>query len=199
MMLYSFSILLFESNILRYIFVVKLLNIMKKHVLLIVCFLISLLFTDCTSRKSQVSSGYKLFDGKIENLFIIVNLPNDNNYSKKIAENLKEQMEVYGIKCNYYIIKKLDLASNDDINAMAIKEGASHILTLEKTFEHQSEGEIVGPRKLVSLSVLLYNMQKREKQYLTFLDQDLRLVKNANQAKNDAKLIVSDFNNNNLF
>lgn len=169
---------------------------MKRHILFII--LIPFCLYGCISKKSHISPISQSigipFDGKIEKLFVVIDLPNNKGYSEKLSENLKEQFNNQNIKCESYIKTKLDLNSGKEFAEMASKAGASHIMTIDLSSQFYDE---TYNKTLKYFSLTIYD-RKGKIQYSASLNQDLRLIKNANQAKNDAKLIVEELKKNNI-
>ncbi|MDR3273632.1 MAG: hypothetical protein LBT29_09145 [Flavobacteriaceae bacterium] len=156
---------------------------MKKHILFIL--LITLFLSGCISRKSTIDSGGgPLFKIKIENLFIVIDMPDDISYATKLAVNLKEQFNNQNIKCDYLIKGKLDLNPGE----VVAKSGASHILTINLFSQFYDD---YHHKTVTRLSLKIYDIHDNTP-YSAYLVQDLRPIRNANQAKDDAKLIVED-------
>lgn len=160
--------------------------------------LVILCLSGCVSKKSTVELT-SIKDGismknKISNLFVVIDLEDNESYSVKLAQNLKEQLNIQNVKCETYIKTKLDLNSGKEWMEMANNEGASHILHIN-LFSQYTDMDYHRTSKTITLNI--YDL-KDGSQHIGFLSQDLRMIKKANQAKTDAQLIVEEFNKNNL-
>lgn len=150
-------------------------------------------FTNCTSKKSSITSSVRYAEENIEKLFIIIDIPKDEAYANDFAKYLDEELSNRNIPNQIYVKQKLDLTNERDLKEMMSGFAATHYLVISHKYYYSDQ-----INKKIRYSVSLINYEKGNKVWEGSLNQHLGMIKNSNQAKNDAHLLINELNNNHL-